>query len=35
MQEKKWTTECDKSTVTFDVSTAQCENGIVKREEKN
>ena len=30
----KGTTECDKSTVTYDVDTAQCKGGIIKCEKK-
>ena len=29
-KKKKRTSECDKSTVTYDVSTTQCENGTIK-----
>ena len=29
-KKKKETNECDKSTVTYDVSTTQCENGTIK-----
>ena len=31
-EKSKWTTECDKRTVTYDVRTAQCEDKIVKYE---
>ena len=30
----KGITECDKSTVIYDVDTIQCENGTIKYEEK-
>ena len=30
----KGTTKCDKSTVTFDIGTAQCENVTIKCEKK-
>ena len=33
-KKNKGTTECDKSTVTCDVGTAQFEDGIIKCEEK-
>ena len=33
-KKKKGITECDKSTVTWDVGTAQCENGTIKCEKK-
>ena len=33
-KKKKKPIECDKSTVTFDVGIAQCDNRNVKREEK-
>ena len=35
MRKNKGTTECDKSTITYDVSTIQCEDGIIKCEKKN
>ena len=31
----KGTTKCKKKTVTFDIGTAQCEDGIVKCEKKS
>ena len=34
VRKKKGITECDKNTVIYDVGTAQCENGIIKCEEK-
>ena len=34
VSKKKKTIECDKSTVTFDVGIAQCDNRNVKCEEK-
>ena len=34
-KKKKGTTECDKSTVTYDFGTALCEDGTIKCEEKN
>ena len=34
LEKKKKTTQCDKSTVTYDVSAVQCDNGIVKCEKK-
>ena len=34
MRKNKGTTECDKSTVIYDIGTAQCEAGIIKCEEK-
>ena len=33
-KKKKGTNECDKNTVTDDVGTAQCEDGIIKCEKK-
>ena len=33
-KKNKGTTECDKSTITSDVCTAQCEDGIIKYEKK-
>ena len=33
-KKNKRTTKCDKSTITHDVSTAQCEDGIIKYEKK-
>ena len=34
VRKNKGTTECDKSTITRDVSIVQCDNGTVKCEEK-
>ena len=34
-KKKKKTIECDKSTLTFEVGTAHCDNGIVESEKKN
>ena len=34
VRKNKGTAKCEKRTVTYDVETAQCENGIVKCEEK-
>ena len=34
VRKNKGTTECNKSIVTCDVCTAQCEDGIIKREKK-
>ena len=34
MRKNKRTTECDKSTVTYDVDIAQCEDDIIKCEKK-
>ena len=34
-KKKRGTIECDKSIVTCDVGTAQCEDGIIKCEKKN
>ena len=34
VRENKGTTECDKSTVIWDVGTTQCKDGMVKSEEK-
>ena len=34
MRKNKRTTECDKSTVTYDVDIAQCENDTIKCEKK-
>ena len=34
-EKKKKTIECDKSMLTFEVSFAQCHNGIAKYEKKN
>ena len=34
-KKNKRTTECDKSTITYDVGIAQCEDGTVKCEKKN
>ena len=34
VRKNKGTTECDKSTITYDVSTAQCEDGIIKCKKK-
>ena len=31
----KGTTKCDKSTVTYNIGTAQCEDGTIKCEKKN
>ena len=33
-KKNKGTIECDKSTVTWDIGIAQCNNGIVKCEKK-
>ena len=33
-KKNKGITECDKSTVIYDVDTIQCENGIIKYEKK-
>ena len=33
-KKKKKTTECDKITVTYDVSTTQCEDSTIKSEKK-
>ena len=33
-EKKKGNTKCDKRTVTCDVETAQCENGIIKYKKK-
>ena len=33
-EKNKGSTECDKRTVTYDIGTAQCENGTVKCEKK-
>ena len=33
-EKKKGTTECDKSIVTYDICTAQCEDGTIKYEKK-
>ena len=33
-EKNKRTTECDKNTVTYDVSTAQCEDGTIKCKKK-
>ena len=35
MEKKNETTECDKSIVTWDVGTVQCEDGTIKYEKKN
>ena len=35
LRKKKETTECDKSTVTYDVGIAQCEDGVIKCEKKH
>ena len=35
VRKNKKSTKCDKSTATFDVGTAQCENGTIKCEKKN
>ena len=32
---KNETTECDKSIVTWDIGTVQCEDGTIKYEKKN
>ena len=34
VRKNKETTVCDKSIVTYDVGTAQCEDGIIKCEKK-
>ena len=34
MKKNKRTTECDKSTVTYDIDIAQCENNTIKCEKK-
>ena len=34
-EKNKGTTECDKSIITYDVSTTQCENDTIKCEKKN
>ena len=34
-KKNKGTIECNKRTVTYDVSTTQCEDGIIKYEKKN
>ena len=34
VRKNKGTTECDKSTITYDVSIAQCEEGTIKCEKK-
>ena len=34
LEKNKGTIECDKSTVTYNVSTAQCEDGTIKCEKK-
>ena len=34
-KKNKRTTECDKSSVTYDIGTAQCEDEIIKYEKKN
>ena len=34
MRKNKGTTECDKSTITYDVGTAQCEDDTIKCEKK-
>ena len=35
VRKNKRTSECVKSSITSDVSTTQCENGIIKYEKKN
>ena len=34
VRKNKGITECDKSTITYDVSTTQCEDGTIKCEKK-
>ena len=34
VRKNKGTSECDKSVVTYDIDTTQCENDIIKREKK-
>ena len=34
VRKNKGTTECDKSTITYDVSIAQCEDNTIKCEKK-
>ena len=34
VRKNKETTECDKSTITYDVGTTQCEDSIIKCEKK-
>ena len=34
-KKNKRTTECDKSSVTYNIGTAQCEDEIIKCEKKN
>ena len=34
VRKNKETIECDKSTITYDISTAQCEDDIIKYEKK-
>ena len=34
VRKNKGTTKCDKSTIIYDVSTTQCEDGIIKYETK-
>ena len=34
-EKNEGTIECDKSTITYDIGTAQFENGIIKCEKKN
>ena len=34
-KKNKGTTECNKNSVTYDVSTTQCKYGIIKYEKKN
>ena len=33
-KKKKGTTQCDKSTITYDIGTAFCETGTIKCEKK-
>ena len=33
-KKNKWTTECEKSIITCDVGTAQCEDSTIKCEKK-
>ena len=34
VRKNKETIECDKSTITYDISTAQCQDDIIKYEKK-
>ena len=34
VRKNKGTTECDKSTITYDIGTAQCEDDTIKCEKK-